>query len=128
MSTASMEDEETIYTVVVYWPERRRYNQFDENEYESAEAATNASIYAQVEGAETVRIFKGRDISEVIADWKEVSDRVEAGRKQKAREEQVRRNREIAEANAQQKAMVEKYERQQLKKLMEKYGDCSPPE
>lgn len=115
----------TTYTVVSYWPERRdKYSRLDSNEYDSAESATTASIAAQVEGAETVWIFKGDDVSEKIANWKEVHDRIEAGKKKKAAEERARRNREIAEANAQQKATVEKYEREQLKKLKEKYPDA----
>lgn len=121
MNDDNTQNEDT-YTVVAYWPERRRYSQLDSNEYDSAEDATNASISAQVEGAETVWIFRGCDVSEEIADWKDISDRIEAGRKQRANEERARHQREINEAIAQQKATQEKYERIQLKKLLDKYG------
>ena len=117
-----MSDQDTTYTVVSYWPERHRYSRLDSNECDSVEEATNASIYAQVEGAETVWIFRGSDVSEEITDWKETSDRIEAGRKKKAAEERAHQQREIEKANAQQKATVEKYERLQLQKLIAKYG------
>lgn len=119
----STEDTEG-YTVVTYWPGRSRYNRLDKNEYDSAEEATNASINAQVEGAEEVWIFRGEEVSEQIADWKETSDRVEAGKKKKAAEERALEQRKAAESARVQGEYVEKFEREQLRKLKEKYPNA----
>lgn len=117
-----MEDLDTTYTVIIYWEDGPRHSSFQQVECVSAQEATETSIQAQVDGADTVWIFKGGDVSEEIANWKEVSDRIEAGRKQRANEERARHQREINEAIAHQKATQEKYERIQLKKLLDKYG------
>jgi hypothetical protein len=124
-----LEEDDTTYTVIAYWEEatdrygdRTHRSRLTENHYDTAEQATNAGVQAQVDDADIVRIFRGRDVEEEICNWKDINDRVKAGREDKAREKRARQQREIDEANAQQKATTEKYERLQLQKLLEKYG------
>jgi hypothetical protein len=125
----STSEEETVgYTVIAYWEEynygsdRRRKSRFIENHYSTADEAISASIQAQVDDADTVRIFKGLNVEDEIGDWKDISDRIRAGCEARDKEEKAHRAREIAAENERLKAMQEKYERLQLQKLVAKYG------
>lgn len=131
----SASEEETVgYTVIAYWEEynygsdRRRRSRFIENHYSTADEAISASIQAQVDYADSVRIFKGLNIEDEIGDWKDVSDRIRAGCEARDKEERARRAREIAAENERLKTMQEKYERIQLQKLLDKYPDTKKQE
>lgn len=127
MSTDEKETAE--YTVIAYWEEatdrygdRTHRSCLIENHYDTAEEAINASIRAQVNDADFVRIFKGHDVEDEISNWKDISDRVNAEREVLKREEKAKWARAVAAENKRLQETQEKYERLQLQKLLEKYG------